>query len=386
MKTIFKIIIYAIGLPIIYIIEKIDCLIRIRFIRLHYKRIGHLSANTELYLRRRSISKQKGLQIDICISGKPANHQLLKMIKRKIIVIENKIILKIYHQLKAKSPNSKVWIELPMNTNEFYEFSNIPPQLHFTSKEYLKGKSILMSMKINETNPLICFHARDNAYMKKSFPKQDNTKQDYRNSNIINSIPATEYITNLNMWAIRIGSIVEKPITNNNPKMIDYALNFRSDFGDIYLLKHCKFFLSSSPTGIQTVASMLGTPIVSPNRIPIGDIPLNCSDIFIPMKYKDKKTKKLLTYKEVINIGGDRWFDTQNYIDNGVELIENTSEEILEITKEMNKRLDGTWVADPIDNELQKAYQSLFKKDNHIHGFTPRIGAVFLRQNQNLIN
>ena len=69
-----------------------------------------------------------------------------------------------------------------------------------------------------------------------------------------------------------------------------------------------------------------------------------------------------------------------------IELIENTSEEILEITKEMNKKLDGTWVADPIDNELQKAYQALFKRDNHIHGFTAHIGAVFLRQNQNLIN
>jgi len=386
MKAILEIIIYGIGLPMIYIIEKIDWLIRIRFIRLHYKRIGHLSANTELYLRRKSMSKQKGLQIDICISGKPANHQLLKMIKRKIIVIESKIILKIYHKLKAKSPNSKVWIELPMNTNEFYEFSNIPPQLHFTSKEYLKGKSILMSMKINETNPFICFHARDNAYMKKSFPEQNNEKQDYRNSNIINSIPATEYITNLNMWAIRMGSIVEKPIANNNPKMIDYALNFRSDFADIYLLKHCKFFLSSSPTGISAVASMLGTPIVSPNRIPIGDIPLNKCDIFIPMKYLDIKSKKILSYKEVIHIGGDRWFNTQNYLDNGIELIENTPEEILEVTKEMNERLDGRWISDPIDKELQKAYLSLFKKRNHIYNFTPRIGAEFLRKNQNLLN
>lgn len=386
MKIIFKIIIYAIGLPIIYIIEKIDWLVSIRFIRLHYKRIGHLSANTELYLRRRSISKQKGLQVDICISGKPANHQLLKMIKRKIIVIESKIILKIYHKLKAKSPNSKVWIELPMNTNEFYEFSNIPPQLSFTSSEHNIGKSILKSMNIKENDKFICFHARDKSYMEKSFPKQDNTKQDYRNSNIINSIPATEYITDLNMWAIRIGSIVEKPIANNNPKMIDYALNFRSDFGDIYLLKHCKFFLSSSPTGIQTVASMVGTPIVSPNRIPIGDIPLNYSDIFIPMKYQDKKTKKLLTYKEVINIGGDRWFDTQNYIDNGIELIENTSEEILEVTKEMNERLNGTWMPNPIDEELQQMYCNLFEKGNHIYNFTPRIGADFLRKNQNLLN
>ena len=177
----------------------------------------------------------------------------------------------------------------------------------------------------------------------------------------------------------------EKPIANNNPKMIDYALNFRSDFGDIYLLKHCKFFLSSSPTGISTAASILGTPIVSPNRIPIGDIPLNKCDIFIPMKYLDIKSKNFLSYKEVIHIGGDRWFNTQNYLDNGIELIENTPEEILEVTKEMNERLDGTWISDPIDKELQKAYRSLFKKRNHIYNFSPRIGANFLRKNQNLL-
>ena len=59
---------------------------------------------------------------------------------------------------KAKLPNSKVWIELPMNTNEFYEFSNIPPQLSFTSSEHNIGKSILKSMNIKENDKFICFY------------------------------------------------------------------------------------------------------------------------------------------------------------------------------------------------------------------------------------
>ena len=386
MKTILLSILYFFGLPIIYILEKIDWIIRIRFIRLHYKRIGHLSTNTELYLRRRSLSKQKRLQIDICISGKPANHQLLKMIKRKIIVLENNIILKIYHKVKEKTPNSKLWIELPMNTNEFYEFSNIPPQLSFTSSEHNIGKSILKSMNIKENDKFICFHARDKAYMEKLFPNQDNQKHIYRNSKIKNCIPAVEFITKSNIWALRMGAIVENPIISKNPKIIDYATNYRSDFGDIFLIKHCKFFLSSTYPGIAAAASMLGTPIVSPNIIPIGVIPLNKKDLFIPMKYKDTKTNNIISYKEVIRIGGDRWSETQNYIDNGIELMENTPEEILEVTKEMNERLNGTWMPNPIDEELQQMYRNLFEKGNHIYNFTPRIGADFLRKNQNLLN
>ena len=104
------------------------------------------------------------------------------------------------------------------------------------------------------------------------------------------------------------------------------------------------------------------------------------------MKYKDTKTNNIISYKEVIRIGGDRWSDTQNYIDNGIELIENTPEEILEVTKEMNERLNGTWISNPIDEELQQMYRNLFVKGNHIYNFTPRIGADFLRKNQNLLN
>ena len=168
-----------------------------------------------------------------------------------------------------------------MNTNEFYEFSNIPPQLSFTSSEHNIGKSILKSMNIKENDKFICFHARDKSYMEKLFPNQDNQKHIYRNSKIKNCIPAVEFITKANIWALRMGAIVENPIISKNPKIIDYATNHRSDFGDIFLIKHCKFFLSSTYPGIAATASMLGTPIVSPNIIPIGVIPLNKKDLFI---------------------------------------------------------------------------------------------------------
>ena len=73
----------------------------------------------------------------------------------------------------------------------------------------------------------------------------------------------------------------------------------------------------------------------------------------------------------------------------GVELIENTPEEIRDAAIEMLERIEGTWRSQENDDSLQSQFWELFPNDaldaysgNRLHGeIRARYGAAFLRDN-----
>jgi len=97
------------------------------------------------------------------------------------------------------------------------------------------------------------------------------------------------------------------------------------------------------------------------------------------------KDKRFLTFREMFAEGIDQWHTTAEYERAGIEVIENSSEEILALTQEMNARIDQTWVPHSEDEELQKRYKSFYPPEHYSYGFPSRIGAEFLRQNQELL-
>jgi putative glycosyltransferase (TIGR04372 family) len=99
-----------------------------------------------------------------------------------------------------------------------------------------------------------------------------------------------------------------------------------------------------------------------------------------------------LTFREIIKFEDDiylkikrRYLHDEDYWKAGLKVIENTPEEILDLVKEMNQRLDGTWKMKEGDAELQKEFKSLFKKDSPCYGFPSMIGTEFLRKNKELL-
>ena len=63
----------------------------------------------------------------------------------------------------------------------------------------------------------------------------------------------------------------------------------------------------------------------------------------------------------------------------------NTPEEILALTREMNDRIDGGWVGEGGDEELQRRFSDIYHPGHRSHGFPSKVGAEFLRQNQDLL-
>ena len=365
----------------------LEPVIKIRVGKLLHDRIGHLAANTELFLRRQSRSKDSARELHIFVTGKSANHQLLAMIKRRLHVFENRILLKLYNSIKPYSRASKIWIDLPFETNEYDEFNNVSPQLSFTKEEEVRGTAILARMGIENGEPFVCFHARDKAYLDIFRPQRSREEwsyHDFRDCDINNYLSAAEYLANKEIYAIRMGAIVEKKISTMNDRVIDYANCFRSDFGDIYLPSKCKFFLGNT-SGNRLISTIFNVPIAFANSVPLGDIALGKNDLFIPKKYWSTEKKRLLTFREIIKIGADWWLKDEMFVQADIEVIENSAEEILALTKEMNERLEGVWFSKDEDEELQRQFRSLFPPGHRCYGFPSRIGAEFLRQNQELL-
>ena len=355
--------------------------IRIRLGLLVYARVGHLASHTELYLRRRSENNPK--EIHIFVSGKPANRQLLKMIKRRVTVLDHPIWEELYGMIRASTKNAKLWLDLPFRHNEYHEFNNIQHQLSFTAEEDKDGQELLKSMGITDDKSYICFFARDQAYLNSINLADQELRTNYHNADIDNYMAAVEHVASCGIRALRMGQVVERKLSSTSHLIIDYANELRSDFGDAYLASHCKFFLGCN-SGMMAMAYIFDVPIAFANVAQIRPFPLGQKDLFIPKKIWNIQENRFLTFYEMIKLGNP-WRRATDPSKVGFRAVENSPEEIMALTVEMNSRLDGSWIETQEDIELQNRFKELIPSDDDFKDAPSKIGAAYLRENQNLL-
>ena len=373
-------------LPCLYIIKPFKF---VKLCPIQYDRIGHLAGSTDLFLRRLQLEKTpKKAILYLGISGKPANQQLLKMFKRKLPIIQSTHACSMVGSYALKK--SIFYEPIPKIAGKFYEFNDTEPNLHFTEPEEDEGKKLLNKMGIDDNSWFICFHSRDSVYLSSQWNKlydssRDWGYHDFRDCNIKNYLEAAKYIASLGGFAVRVGyGVAEKLPDLNNARIIDYASYHRTDFGDIYLPAKCKFFLGN-PAGISLISTIFHVPVIWGNNIPFDQTPHRKGDLYIPKKTWSTKKERFLTFGEILESEVAHYgFGTQ-YAEAGLEVVENTPEEILDLAKEMNERLDGNFKYTEEDEELQKRFRSLFQPHHHSYGSPARIGAKFLRQNKELL-
>lgn len=355
-----------------------------------HERMGHFAANTELYL----CSRDMGIDIPnrpfidiLYYNGYVCNTQLQKMWNR-VLKIGPTHLLTLMRIINSRLPDGGMHtVQLqghPRDIHNLYEC--VPPHLSFTSEEEEFGKTLLESMRVASESLFICFIGRDGKYLQLIYPDDDYRHHDYRNTDVKNYLLAAEELANRGYYAIRMGATVAETLVSNNSRIIDYATNGqRSDFMDIYLGAKCRFFISVG-TGIDCIPQIFRRPILYVNQVPLEYLPSwDKSTLFIPKKYWLDKEQRFMTIRAIFESGAGRFLYTQQYLDMGITLIENTPEEILKVTIEMDERLKGTWVTTEEDEDLQRRFWSLYKP-SELHGkIYARIGADFLRENKDLL-
>lgn len=362
-------------------------LVVVRFGPLPSSRIGHLAANTEVYLCERDAGIHGRRNLDIFFHIPPVcNRQLTRMWDRTIHVCSFAGLL---YMVNRFLPGWQKHI-IPWRTQQDRDIhnllSNSQPHLRFTKKEESLGINLRRKMGIPDDVSFVCFHARDSSYLNNGIKTVNWDYHNYRDANIQNYIPAAEELVRRGYITLRMGAIVKEPLNSDNSKIIDYARKGRDDFLDIYLLAKCRFFIGSN-SGITVVPMIFRRPIAWTNCIPL-DFFWSWSqyDLVIPKRLKLRKEDHFLTFREILHSEIGRFLETHQYGESGIEIVENTPEEIKDLVTEMDERLNGTWQTTEEDEELQRRFRSLFKP-SELHGkIVSRIGAKFLRQNLGLLN
>jgi len=361
-------------------------LVLIRFGRMKATRIGPFSGDVEVYLCRRDAGIHKGRKLDILFSdGSACNQQLKRMWDRTLLsypwarwpyILASQVPGLGAHVVAIDSQNERDVLGL---------LARIPAHLSFTAEEEELGQAALRELGIPQGAPYICFLARDSAYLTLSFPGRTSEGHNYRDSCIHNHVPAAEELTRRGYFALRMGAIVKEALHTTNPMIVDYATKHRSDFLDIYLASKCRFFLGD-PSGYICVPVLFRRPLATVNMIPL--VQLHSWDpnyLSIPKKLWLRKEHCFMTFQEQLDLEPSPGLSSSQYEQLGIDVIENTPEEITALAVEMDERLNGTWQTTEEDEELQRRFWSLFES-SELHGvLRSRIGTEFLRQNRELL-
>ncbi len=371
-------------LPAIYGITVAGWLLRLvgrelMIVRWYTTRIGHLAYNSHVVMSEAAKHPHPiiiGVQSDYRVSSQ----QLCSMYERRMTVsTKNSFIARfIYAPAVRRSRfyyDANWWgdVHKPLQ-----QLDNDKVYLTFTDEECEYGRQL--QTRTGLTDWWVCIHARDSSYLDAYDPHNDWEYHNFRDCDIQTYMQAADDIKQQGGQSVRMGAIVDTALLSDSPA-IDYATRHRSDFGDIWLLAHCRYLLGSC-AGVTQVATVFGVPVAIANWTHCEF--MTCfrdGDIIIPKGVWHVGEKRFLTLPQILQSGAGRYIRAEQYEKAGLELVDSTADEIAALSTEMLMRLNGDWV----DTEEQIAQHGRFQAiinnpEYRCCGSPVRIGAQYLSE------
>jgi len=372
-------------LPVLYLIWPF---MHIKLGYLNAARIGDLIIHADFFLRRKQLFSVPANTRHVFFSSLTSNAQLLKMFRRHLTIFTNRWFPRIFSAILPLLEHTRFYEVLSMEdcraySNAYYGFNHGTKTLSFNQEEELMGQKGLREMGISETDWYVCIFARDSHYLKTLHQYKDWSYHDYRDSDIDAFRSTIDYIVSLGGYVVRMGYLAGKRLDYKHERVIDYAFDYRTDFLDVYLPAHCKFYIGTA-SGCQNLAWLFDVPSVCVNWVPVGMPPFGKNNIYIPKKVKNRKTDEHMSYKYLIRNKSEQMHDGNKFREMGFEYEENSSSDILKLTKEMMERLDGDFEYSEKEQAMTKQYYGLFIPENLAYGVNTPIGRDFLNENKHL--
>lgn len=371
-----------------------------REIRLHAICSGRIGEYIVRYLAAVIDSKKQGKDIlDLFILDDYDNHnvRLSEIMGRRLCIVNERNVLN-WERILQCFPHV-----------EFERYIDDYNYTHNKNKEkLLEAKEVVRYFKITEEEEkegeekkrimglkgiYVCASSRDALYLKTTYPTRDCTYHDYRDSDINQLNLSAGYLSDKNIALIRMGRYVKDTVNFDN--CIDYANHYYDELMDIILSRDCKFYVGD-PNGLLFLPMVLNRPVAIKNMTPVfldsESFPYNPFNLFIFKKYYIKSENRFLSIKEMMQAEKKCRYDGHKYAELGIEMIENSAEEILDLVAEMNERLDGKWVETTEDVDLQRQFQTIcaewWQQEHYQKGtmLRMRVGAAFLRDNRFLLD
>ncbi len=359
----------------------------IRFGRIYTSRIGHLCYNIDNYLSDRRIRKSK--EYAVFKADKHISNQIIYSLfsNNKNIIFTNFADFPLWFLEKFLS-SSELIISWENELHpKFVITSLMPPNINIDDLDEQKYRKLLEINKI--TQPFICVHNRDDAYL--NYYGSDGNNHNFRNFHFNDFEIAINKITEVGVTVIRIGEITQMPYVTNNQRFVSITGAKRSDFSDIILVSKCLFFVGGA-TGFSQVSRIFRKPELLINYIPFRIFELSSwakNSIILPKKLYKISECRYLRFSEMAELPYDIHYKGDFFHDMGLQVENNTPEEIADAVMEMWMRTKGEWN----DSEMQHQFQNKFwaSIDHIIYSselrskFGIEISSTFLEKNSFLI-
>ena len=208
--------------------------------------------------------------------------------------------------------------------------------------------------------------------------------QDFRNNSILDYQLAIKEICNQGGWVIKMGTETNETIKFNE-KVIDYSkYTKKNDRLDTVLFAKCKFVLCSS-SGVISMSNMFGVPAAISNIVPLSHVFLGpYYNICIPKLYL--KEGKLMNFSAILKSNSSNFRTTNEFNNDNIELLDNESDEILNLVKEMLYMIDNkkTHAKYRLDKDIEK-FRSMFDSRHYTYKGSANISLYFINKYKYLI-
>lgn len=349
-------------------------------------RIGHLSIEPDciikdIFLGSLNVRPKKILLLSpqkVC-----ANYHLDKYWGDIFTLVRSPVLIWLLKGLsffKIASINTKNYVRnIGGNQSCFQIYSrwgDKPPILKLSAEDEEYWLTICRELGMPTNAWYVCIHARTGSYS-----EIDESIQSYRNCNIENYNLAIKEILSRGGWVIRIGDKT-MPAIKPKERVIDYAhSNLKSERIDVILCAKAKFILGCS-SGLACLATVFGTPCAITNLVPVSNLWFTKKDLSIPKSILSDGGKKRWTIVEILNSEASNYQYKKLYDDASLTLIENTEEEILDLTLDMFDKIDNI-EDDKNLIQLKTNISNILKPHHYSYGSQATISLRYLANSTN---
>ena len=349
--------------PIIILIRILSPIYRINLVEIRSDRIGHFIPDSIEYI---FLGPQRRAKNIYFYSSIICNNYWAKKVKKELFVVNS--FFNVLTFWNRKFPGNSLNTYIPRNPkidiSDWYSRSETIFQ--FTEVENNIGYDFLSKFGWTKGQPFICLLVRDNEYLRNIQPEINWAYHDYRNSSIENYTKAVDYITKQDIWIIRMGRIVSKPLNFSHKNFIEYAFSDkRSDFLDIWLFANANGCITTG-SGPDWVSVIYEVPILYINYLPLAHLTTRSNCIFFPKHLSWVVNGASLTLVEIL---ANNFFVASEYKERGIKITDLSPDEILLAVKEFLDLLyDSNFASQP--SNLEPLIRRFFGEMARWTGFT----------------
>lgn len=237
------------------------------------------------------------------------------------------------------------------------------PFIGFSEEQIAEAHKKMKKMGID--GEYICIHARDGGVKKAAFSAERAWQTEARECDINSFQKAVLYFQEKGLQSVRLGKYERQRCTI--PGIVDYANKYHDDLMDFYLVANCRFLIGCD-SGLTDISTYWRVPHLLTNMVRISNgyegVFYIKESMYIPKKIWSQEKQRYLNLVERFRIESKYDISERNLkgLNLGIQIEDNTEEEIYQAAMELYDRLNGTWVESEEEKEAFSIYWKILDR------------------------